>query len=95
MDTGDTPMDKAAFETILGSIGDQVRDARLRRNWYLEDLAKRVGVSTSVICRLELARREASMPQLIGVCAALNRRFSDLLRIAEDEAFPLGGAPWT
>jgi transcriptional regulator with XRE-family HTH domain len=87
------PMDGAAFAAILGSIGDQVRHDRLDRGWFLEDLALRVGVSTSVICRLELARREASMPQLLTACAALNRRLSDVIRTAEDEAFPLWG-PW-
>jgi transcriptional regulator with XRE-family HTH domain len=88
-------LDAAAFAAILGSIGDQVRDARLGRGWYLEDVASRVGLSTSVICRLGLARREASMPQLISVCASLNRRLSDVMRTAEDEAFPYGGGPWT
>ncbi|HEX5113653.1 MAG TPA: helix-turn-helix transcriptional regulator [Pseudonocardiaceae bacterium] len=90
----DAPMDDALVKAILGSIGNQVRDARIGRGWFLEDLAMRVGVSTSVICRLELARREASVSQLLTTCAVFNRRLSGVLRIAEDEAFPLGGAPW-
>lgn len=91
----DKPLDDDAFAAILSSIGDQIRDARIGRSWYLDDLAVRVGVSTSVICRLELARREASMTQFLTTCAALNRRFSDVLRIAEESVFPLGEAPWT
>jgi transcriptional regulator with XRE-family HTH domain len=94
MSMADLPLEGAAFQTILDSIGDQVRDARIARAWQLAELARRIGVSTSVVCRLELARREASMVQLLNVCAALNHRLSDVLRTAEDEAFPHGGAPW-
>lgn len=90
----DAPLDDGVIAAILASIGNQVRDARIGREWYLSDVAMRVDLSTSVICRLELARREPSMRQLMNVCAVLRRRPSDLLRIAEDDAFPLGNAPW-
>jgi ribosome-binding protein aMBF1 (putative translation factor) len=91
----DAPLDDAGITAILASIGNQVREARTSRDWHLIDLAERVTVSASVICRLELARREPSLYQLICVCAVLGRRLSDILRIAEDAAFPLGDAPWT
>jgi transcriptional regulator with XRE-family HTH domain len=91
----DAPLDDAALLAILASIGGQVRDVRKARGLYLSDVAERVNVSASVVCRLELARREPSVHQLINVCAVLGQRLSDVLRIAEDTAFPLGGAPWT
>lgn len=90
----ETPLDDAGRQAILAAIGVQVRAARQERGWFLSDLAEHVNVSPSVVCRLELARREPSLQQLIVVCAVLGRRFSDVMRIAEDEAFPLGRAPW-
>lgn len=94
MGTDDRPLDHGALAAMLGSIGSQVRDARQGRGWYLADLAELLNLSSSVICRLELARREPSLNQLIGTCAVLGMRFSDVLRRAEDEAFPLGSGPW-
>jgi transcriptional regulator with XRE-family HTH domain len=91
----DPPVDDAAIAALLASVGVQVRDARHIRQWHLSDLALRIGVSTSVICRLELARREPSIHQLISVCAALSLRPSRVFRVAEDDAFPLGRGPWT
>jgi transcriptional regulator with XRE-family HTH domain len=88
------PLDDAGLMAILTSIGTQVRLARQARGWYLSDVAYRVDLSPSVVCRLELARREPSLHQVIAVCAVLGKRFSNVMRDAEDEAFPLGHAPW-
>lgn len=88
------PLDSGAVVAILTSIGVQVRDARQARGWHLSDLADRVGLSPSVVCRMELARREPSLNQLISACAALDMRFSGVLHRAEDDAFPLGHGPW-
>jgi ribosome-binding protein aMBF1 (putative translation factor) len=90
----DRPMNSDALAAILESIGSQIRGARLARSWYLSDLAERVGISQSVVCRMELARREASFYQVVSTCAALNMRFSGVLRQAEDHAFPYGHGPW-
>lgn len=90
----DPRWDEATMAAVLASIGDQIRDARQSRGWLLSDLALRVGVSPSVVCRMELARREPSIYQLINACAALEMRLSGVLRRAEDEAFPLGSGPW-
>jgi transcriptional regulator with XRE-family HTH domain len=91
----DPPMDDASLAAMLASLGNQVRDARLTRQWYLSELAERVGVSQSVICRMELARREPSMHQVLTVCGVLAHRPSMLFRMAEDDAFPMGHGPWT
>ena len=88
------PLDDAGLMAILTSIGTQVREARQGRGWFLSDMADRIELSPSVVCRLELARREPSLHQVITVCAVLNKRFSNVMRNAEDEAFPLGHAPW-
>lgn len=94
MGTGDRPVDDAAVAAMLASIGDQFRAARQARGWFLADLAARLGLSTSVVCRMELARREPSLYQVILTCAVLGMRVSDVFRHAEDEAFPLGAGPW-
>jgi transcriptional regulator with XRE-family HTH domain len=88
------PLDGAGITAILASVGTQVRSERQRRGWLLADVAEQLNLSASVICRLELARREPSVHQLIMVCAVFDRRLSEVLRIAEDEAFPLGPTPW-
>lgn len=94
MDVFEPPVDDPAIAAILASVGRQARDARIERGWYLSDVAARLELSSSVVCRLELARREASVHQLISVFAAFDQRLSDALRVAEDEAFPLGSGPW-
>jgi ribosome-binding protein aMBF1 (putative translation factor) len=88
------PLDDAGIAAMLASVGAQVRTARQDRGWFLSDMAVRLNLSSSVICRLELARREPSVHQLILVCAVLGLRLSDVIRNAENEAFPLGPAPW-
>jgi transcriptional regulator with XRE-family HTH domain len=88
------PLDDAGIAAILASVGEQIRAARQGRGWYLADMAERLNLSASVICRLELARREPSVHQLIMACAVLGLRLSDVFRRAEDEAFPLGPTPW-
>lgn len=94
MGTDDRPMDNGAVAAMLASVGTQIRDARQERGWYLADVAERLGLSSSVVCRMELARREPSLYQVISTCAVLGMRFSDVLRQAENEAFPLGSGPW-
>ncbi|HEX5119575.1 MAG TPA: helix-turn-helix transcriptional regulator [Pseudonocardiaceae bacterium] len=94
MGTGDRPVDDGAVAAMLASIGGQVRTARQARGWFLADLAAQLGLSASVLCRMELARREPSLYQVILTCAALGLRVSDVFRRAEDEAFPLGAGPW-
>jgi transcriptional regulator with XRE-family HTH domain len=88
------PLDDAGIAAMLASVGAQVRAARQGKGWFLSDIAERLNLSASVICRLELARREPSVHQLIMVCAVLGLRLSDVMRIAEIEAFPLGPTPW-
>jgi ribosome-binding protein aMBF1 (putative translation factor) len=87
-------IDEATVKAILTGSCTLLREARIERGWHLRQLADEWGVSESVLSRLELARREPSLRQMIEAYAHLGRRFSDAHRIAEDQAFPLGGAPW-
>lgn len=94
MCTNGAPPDEAAITAIYASIGRQIRAARTDRGWYQPELAERANLSPSVICRLELARRPPNVHQLIVVSGLLARRTSDLFRVAEDDAYPLGHTPW-
>jgi transcriptional regulator with XRE-family HTH domain len=87
-------MDGAAVDAILKGVCTGLRVVRQERDWRLARMAAELGVSQSVVCRLELARREPSLRQMIEAYGVLGIRFSDAQRAAEDQAFPLGGAPW-
>jgi transcriptional regulator with XRE-family HTH domain len=87
-------MDEASVKAILTGSCTLLRRARLERGWHLSTLADKWGASQSVLSRLERAQREPSLRQMVEVYALVGRRFSDVHRIAEDQAFPLGGAPW-
>jgi transcriptional regulator with XRE-family HTH domain len=82
-------IDRATEEAILRAIGDLLRRVRLNSGLALHELATRCGVSQSVLCRVELARRAPGLPFLLNVCARLGIRASDLFRAAEDAAVPL------
>lgn len=86
-------IDKATQEAITRAVGDLLRRARLASGLKLAELAEQCGVSQSVLCRVELARRKPGMPLLMTVCARLGIRVSDVLRAAEDAAVPLPVAP--
>jgi ribosome-binding protein aMBF1 (putative translation factor) len=81
-------IDRATEEAILRAIGDLLRRTRLSSGLALHELATRCGVSQSVLCRVELARRAPGLPFLLNVCARLGIRASDLFRAAEDAAVP-------
>jgi transcriptional regulator with XRE-family HTH domain len=87
-------LDDNDIVAVLTAVGYQLRRTRLERGWLMRDLAERIDMSMSVLCRLELARREPSTRNLIMIAGALGVRPSDMLRVAEDEAFPLGRTPW-
>ena len=86
-------IDRATEEAILRAIGDLLRRVRLNSGLALHELATRCGVSQSVLCRVELARRSPGLPFLLNVCARLGIRASDLFRAAEDAAVPLPDEP--
>jgi hypothetical protein len=48
-----------------------------------------------VLSRMERAKRDPGLLRLVTTSGVLGVRLSDVLRLAEDEAFPLGFAPWS
>jgi transcriptional regulator with XRE-family HTH domain len=86
-------IDKATEEAITRAIGDLIRRARQASGLKLQELADQCGVSQSVLCRVELARRTPGIAFLMTVSAQLGIRLSDLFRAAEDAAVPLPDEP--
>jgi transcriptional regulator with XRE-family HTH domain len=81
---------------IMRAMGWLIRVARLNQGLRLADVSDRVGVSVSVLSRAErLAREHLRVDLVLAVCNALGVRFSDIMRLAEDEAFPVDERPWT
>ncbi|HVV22123.1 MAG TPA: helix-turn-helix transcriptional regulator [Pseudonocardiaceae bacterium] len=87
-------LDDAGVVAVIAAVGNQLRRTRLERGWHMKEVADRIEMSMSVLCRLELARREPSTRNLIIISGALGVRPSTVLHRAEDDAFPLGLAPW-
>jgi transcriptional regulator with XRE-family HTH domain len=77
------------------AVGALLRRARENQGLLQMDVADLCGVSRSVLCRLEHADREPRLSVLVMLCGVLGMRFSDVLRMAEDEAFPVGAVPWS
>jgi transcriptional regulator with XRE-family HTH domain len=80
---------------MISAVGWLLRRARENRGLLLADIARHCGLSTSVLCRVELARREPRLRLVLQMCELLEVRFSDVMRMAEDEAYPYGHRPWT
>jgi transcriptional regulator with XRE-family HTH domain len=91
---GDQPaMDSVVV--MLHAMAWLLRRAREYHGWAQADVAERCGVSVSVLCRAELARRVPRLWLVLRICNVLGVRFSDVMRAAENEAFPHGATPWT
>jgi len=77
----------AAFARAVGHV---LRAERQRRNWSLAEVGELVGLSVSVVCRVELGARPLDMRRLVGLCAALGVAPAVVIALAQAEAFPLG-----
>lgn len=94
--TVDEPgLDSASVAAIMHATGTLMRRVRLAKGLVLAEAAGECGVSSSVLSRAELARREPSLRLLLTLCGVLGVRLSAVLRMAEEAALPLGTQPWT
>jgi ribosome-binding protein aMBF1 (putative translation factor) len=73
---GDDPKRQALLDEEIVSVeaAQLVYDLRKRAGLSQRELAKRVGTTASVICRMEQADYESSLPMLRRIAGALNRR---------------------
>lgn len=72
------------------AVGYVLRTERQRRRWTLAETGQKVGLSVSVLCRLELGARPLDVSRLAGLCAALGVAPARVIALAQDDAFPLG-----
>jgi transcriptional regulator with XRE-family HTH domain len=93
--TGEPRPDSASVAAIAHATGTVIRQVRLARGLLLSQVSGECGVSASVLCRAELARREPRLRLLLTLCGVLGIRLSAVLRMAEETALPLGTQPWT
>ena len=63
----------------LEQVGPRLRAARKARDWTLEQLAERAGMSPSTLSRLESGKRQASLELLLPLTRQLGIRIDDLL----------------
>lgn len=64
----------------LEHVGARLRAARRARDWTLDELATRAGMSTSTLSRLESGKRQASLELLLPLVRNLGIRIDDLVQ---------------
>ena len=80
---------------VRRAVGSLLRLARENQELQQSQVAELCGISTSVLSRLESAARQPRLTVLLALSGVLGVRLSDVLRAAEDEAFPVGPVPWS
>lgn len=85
-------MKKAAYnitpptEKILKTLGEQIKLARLRRDFPAELVAERAGICRSSLWKVEAGNPAVAMGIYAAVLHALNNMDKDLLLVAKDDA---------
>ena len=83
----------------LKTMGEQIKQARLRRNLSCEVIAQRADISRSTLCEVEKGSPSVAIGTYAAVLNALNGMDTDLLLIAkedlvgrkiQDRNYPLG-----
>jgi transcriptional regulator with XRE-family HTH domain len=82
--------DHDEINAFARAVGYVLRVERQRRNWTLAETGQRVGLSVSVLCRVELGARPLDMGRFVGLCAVLGVAPARVIAVAQAEAFPLG-----
>jgi len=65
-------------ERMLATVGRNVRSLRLKRRLSMRQMARRAGLSPSLVSSIERATASASLTSLLRVSAALGVRIADL-----------------
>ena len=87
----DRKMKKAVYnilpdtEKILGTMGEQIKLARLRRSLSAELVAERAGISRASLWKVEKGDPSVAMGIYAAVLHALNNLDKDLLLVAKDD----------
>lgn len=66
-------MPQAALDAVVGAIGGKLRQVRQQKGLSMQQLAKRSGVSTAAIHKIEHSHMTPTITTLMKLAAALNR----------------------
>ena len=72
---------------ILETMGEQIKLARLRRNFTVELIAERAGISRATLWAVEKGTPSVSMGTYAAVLHALGGMDKDLELVAKDDEF--------
>lgn len=72
-------------EKILKTLGNQIKLARLRRNFTASLISERAGISRATLWKIENGDPSTSIGNYAAVLHALNKMDEDLLLIAKDD----------
>ena len=67
------------------SIGANIRQIREKKGISQSELAKKCGVSQSMICQIERGTKVPTLPLSIDIAAALHCDVRDLMEVFADE----------
>lgn len=81
----------------LPSVGQRIREERMKRDLSLRSLAREVGVSASLISQIENGKSRPSVSTLYAITSALGISIQDVFDLAEEPAAAaaVAGAPST
>ncbi|MEV0617411.1 XRE family transcriptional regulator [Nonomuraea sp. NPDC050404] len=73
------------LDDVDARLADRLAELRVERNWSLDDLASRAGISRSTLSRLERGEISPTAALLGRLCAVYERTMSRLLAEVESE----------
>lgn len=74
-----------ATQSVLTTMGEQIKLARLRRNLKAELVSERAGISRTTLYKVEKGDPSVAIGMYAAVLHALNNMDKDLLMIARDD----------
>ncbi|MDR5698684.1 helix-turn-helix domain-containing protein [Agromyces aerolatus] len=74
------------------SLGERLRDARLKRGLSLRRVAQSLGVSASLISQVEIGKTQPSVATLYALANHLGASLDELLGLADESVAPAVGA---
>ena len=80
-------------EQVTAAVARNVRAHRMRRNWTLEKLAARAGVSKGMLVQVELGRTNPSIATLCRLADGLGVALTGLVEVTEGPPFRIVKAP--
>lgn len=81
-------VDQDGVTAFARAVGHALRMERQRRRWTLRRTGKLLGLSESVICRMELGGHPLDMTRFAGLCAVLDVPPARVIADAQRKAFP-------